>query len=164
MADSAPPPKKIFVLDTNVILHDSSSIRHFADNDIIIPITVLEELDNFKRGNEIINYHARKFVRTLDELCGDAIFNNGVEIGPGLGKISIRLDEEMAPEIKKSFSPLKKDHHILNLAYIITRQHKSQKVVLVTKDVNLRMKTKAVGLLAEDYTSDHIKDVKTLLK
>lgn len=154
--------KKIFVLDTNVILHDSDSLRHFADNDIVIPITVLEELDNFKRGNEIINYHARKFVRTLDELCGDAIFNSGIEIGPGLGKISIRLEEEMEPKLKESFSPLKKDHRILNLAYIITHEHKDLKVVLVTKDVNLRMKAKAVGLLAEDYTSDHIKDLKTL--
>ncbi len=154
--------KKIFILDTNVILHDSDSLRHFADNDIIIPITVLEELDNFKRGNEIINYHARKFVRTLDELCGDAIFNGGIEIGPGLGKISIRLEQEMAPEIKVSFSPLKKDHRILNLAYIITQENKDRKVILVTKDVNLRMKAKAVALLSEDYTSDHIKDLKTL--
>ena len=114
---------------------------------------MLEELDNFKRGNEIINYHARKFVRTLDELCGDAIFNSGIEIGPGLGKISIRLEQEMAPEIKASFSPLKKDHRILNLAFIITQENKERKVVLVTKDVNLRMKAKAVALLAEDYTS-----------
>lgn len=162
MVETKSQEKKIFVLDTNVILHDSDSLRHFDDNDIIIPITVLEELDNFKRGNEIINYHARKFVRTLDELCGDAIFNSGIRIGPGLGKISIRLDEEMAPEIKASFSPLKKDHHILNLAFIITRQNQNLKVILVTKDVNLRMKAKAVGLLAEDYTSDHIKDLKTL--
>ena len=164
MAETAPQDKnkKIFVLDTNVILHDSASLRHFADNDIIIPITVLEELDNFKRGNEIINYHAREFVRALDELSGDAIFDGGITIGPGLGKISIRLEEKMAPEIEVSFSSLKKDHRILNLAYIITHQHKNRKVVLVTKDVNLRMKAKAVGLLAEDYTSDHIKDLKTL--
>ncbi|HDS15216.1 MAG TPA: PhoH family protein [Proteobacteria bacterium] len=154
--------KKIFVLDTNVILHDSSSLQHFADNDIIIPITVLEELDSFKRGNEIINYHAREFVRTLDELCGDTIFDHGVSLGPGRGNISIRLDEELAPEISTSFSPAKKDHHILNLAFIISRQHPERKVVLVTKDVNLRMKAKAVGVLAEDYTSDHIKDIKTL--
>lgn len=154
--------KKIFVLDTNVILHDSDSLHHFAENDIIIPITVLEELDNFKRGNEIINYHARQFVRSLDELCGDAIFDGGVTIGPGLGKISIRLEEEMAPEIKASFSPQKKDHRILNLAYVISHQYKEQKVILVSKDVNLRMKAKAVGLQAEDYTSDHIEDVKAL--
>ncbi|HIE07416.1 MAG TPA: PhoH family protein [Desulfarculaceae bacterium] len=154
--------KKIFVLDTNVILHDSDSFRHFADNDVIIPITVLEELDNFKRGNEIINYHARQFVRSLDELCGDAIFNSGITLGPGLGKISIRLEEEMAPEIKASFTPLKKDHRILNLAYVLSHKEKNRKVILVTKDVNLRMKAKAVGLQAEDYTSDHVKDVKTL--
>ena len=154
--------KKVFVLDTNVILHDSDSLHHFAENDIIIPITVLEELDNFKRGNEIINYHARQFVRSLDELCGDGIFENGVTIGPGLGKISIRLEEEMAPEIKASFSSQKKDHRILNIAYVVSRQFKEQKVILVSKDVNLRMKAKAVGLLAEDYTSDHIEDVRAL--
>ncbi|MBN2707151.1 MAG: PhoH family protein [Deltaproteobacteria bacterium] len=144
------------------MLHDSASLRHFADNDIVIPITVLEELDNFKRGNEIINYHAREFVRTLDELCGDAIFGKGMPIGPGLGHISIHLDEEMADEIKASFSSAKKDHRILNLAYIIHKQNPGRKVILVTKDVNLRMKAKAVGLPAEDYTSDHIKDIKTL--
>ena len=75
--ESGVQEKKIFVLDTNVILHDSDSLHHFAENDIIIPITVLEELDNFKRGNEIINFHARQFVRSLDELCGDGIFENG---------------------------------------------------------------------------------------
>ena len=154
--------KKIFVLDTNVILHDSDSLHHFAENDIIIPITVLEELDNFKRGNEIINFHARQFVRSLDELCGDSIFDGGVTIGPGLGKISIRLEEEMAPEIKASFSAQKKDHRILNLAYVISHQNNEQNVILVSKDVNLRMKAKAVGLQAEDYTSDHIEDIKAL--
>ena len=160
--ESGVQEKKIFVLDTNVILHDSDSLHHFAENDIIIPITVLEELDNFKRGNEIINFHARQFVRSLDELCGDGIFENGVTIGPGLGKISIRLEEDMAPEIKASFSALKKDHRILNLAYVISHQFKERKVILVSKDVNLRMKAKAVGLLAEDYTSDHIEDVRAL--
>ncbi len=154
--------KKVFVLDTNVILHDSDSFQHFAENDVIIPITVLEELDNFKRGNEIINYHARQFVRLLDELCGDSIFNSGISLGPGRGKISIRLEEEMAPEIKASFSPVKKDHRILNIAYVLSLQDRNRKVILVTKDVNLRMKAKAVGLQAEDYTSDHIEDVKAL--
>ena len=160
--ESGVPEKKVFVLDTNVILHDSDSFQHFADNDVVIPITVLEELDNFKRGNEIINYHARRFVRALDELCGDAIFNSGISLGPGLGKISIRLEEEMAPEIKASFNPVKKDHRILNLAYVLSLRDKERKVILVTKDVNLRMKAKAVGLQSEDYTSDHIEDVKVL--
>ena len=154
--------KKIFVLDTNVILHDSASLRQFGENDIVIPITVLEELDNFKRGNQIINFHAREFVRTLDELCGDAIFAGGVSIGPGKGKISIRLEEELVPEIKASFSEVKKDHRILNLAYIISRENPELRVILVSKDVNLRMKAKAVGMLAEDYTTDHIENVRSL--
>jgi len=153
---------KIFILDTNVILHDSSLLDHFKGNDIVIPITVLEELDHFKRGNEIINYHAREFVRTLDRLCGSAIFDRGVSLGPDRGRIFIRLDEEMAPEIKTSFSAAKPDHHILNLAFIITRENPGRRVVLITKDVNLRMKAKAVGVFAEDYTSDRIADVRTL--
>jgi len=154
--------RKIFVLDTNVILHDSSSLQHFAENDIVIPITVIEELDHFKRGNEIINYHAREFVRTLDRICGDAIFGHGVSLGPGRGRIIIRLDEELAPEIKTSFPAAKPDHHILNLAFIIKKENPQRKVILVTKDVNLRVKAKAVGVLAEDYTSDHIANVKAL--
>ena len=154
--------RKIFVLDTNVILHDSASLHHFDDNDVIIPITVLEELDNFKRGNEIINYHAREFVRQLDKLCGSAVFGSGVGLGPGRGRVFIRLDEPLAPEIRASFSAAKADHHILNLAFIVNRENPEHKVILVTKDVNLRMKAKAVGILAEDYTSDHVVDIKTL--
>ena len=71
---------KLFVLDTNVILHDSTCIHHFQENDIAIPITVLEELDNFKRGNEQINYHARDFLRDLDEITGDNLFKKGVSL------------------------------------------------------------------------------------
>ena len=73
--------KKIFVLDTNVILHDSSCIYQFQEHDVVVPITVLEELDQFKKGNETLNYHAREFVRSLDSLSGDKLFNGGVKIG-----------------------------------------------------------------------------------
>ena len=89
-----PKKKKAFVLDTNVILHDSSCIHHFQENDIIVPITVLEELDHFKKGNESINYHAREFIRSLDALAGDSLFNGGIKIGPNLGKLSIKLEQE----------------------------------------------------------------------
>ncbi len=154
--------RKFFVLDTNVILHDSASLEHFAEHDVVIPITVLEELDNFKRGNEIINYHAREFVRRLDRLCNREVFGNGISLGPGRGRIFIRLDEPMAPEIKGSFTAAKADHHILNLAFILKRENPERKVVLVSKDVNLRMKAKAVGIPAEDYTSDHVTDIQSL--
>ena len=75
--------KKTFVLDTNVILHDYRSIYNFEDNDIVIPITVLEELDKFKRGNDQINYHAREFVRELDQISGSDFFQKGAPLGKG---------------------------------------------------------------------------------
>ena len=82
-------PKKIFVLDTNVILHDFHCIYNFEENDIVIPIVALEELDHFKNGNEMINYHAREFVRELDKIAGDKLFNGGIQLGKDLGKLRI---------------------------------------------------------------------------
>lgn len=154
--------KKIFVLDTNVILHDSSCIYQFKSHDIVLPITVLEELDQFKKGNESINYHAREFIRTLDELSGDGLFNDGVKIGPNRGKISIALERRFHEDLALNFSTQKADHHILNIAYCYAKDNSSREVILVTKDGNFRMKAKAAGLMAEDYTTDHVKDVTTL--
>ena len=154
--------KKIFVLDTNVILHDSSCIYQFKENDIVIPITVLEELDQFKKGNETLNYHAREFLRALDSLSGDQIFGDGIEIGPGLGKISVKLDQKIHDDLAFNFLSSKPDHHILNAAYHISRENSRFQVMLVSKDVNLRMKAKSIGLMAQDYTSDHVKDVSAL--
>ena len=79
--------KKTFVLDTNVILHDYRSIYNFEDNDIVIPITVLEELDKFKRGNDQINYHAREFARELDQISGEDFFVKGASLGKGKGNL-----------------------------------------------------------------------------
>ena len=76
---------KIFILDTNVILHDSACINNFQEHDIVIPITVLEELDQFKKGNQTLNYHAREFVRALDALSAGKLLNGGVQIGPDKG-------------------------------------------------------------------------------
>lgn len=154
--------KKTFVLDTNVVLHDNSCIRHFQEHDIIIPITVLEELDQFKKGNESINYQAREFIRTLDALSGAKLFEGGVKIGPAQGKISIKLEREFHPALALNFSKEKADHHILNIAYCYAQEHPTEQVMLVTKDGNFRMKAKSVGLKAEDYTTDHVKDLSTL--
>jgi PhoH-like ATPase len=156
--------KKIFVLDTNVILHDSSCIRQFQENDVVVPITVLEELDKFKTGNRTINYHARNFLRELDDLSAHKLFNGGVKIGPEMGNISVKIEEELAPEIKKNFSAEKPDHHILNIAFLIDQYNSDRKVILISKDVNLRMKAKALGLLSEDYTTDHVRNVSKLYK
>lgn len=156
--------KKTFVLDTNVILHDSSCIYQFDEHDIVIPITVIEELDRFKKGKETLNCNAREFVRSLDSLIGDKIFNGGVCIGPGKGRISVSLEREFHQKLKANFSADKPDHHILNTAYHTAETHSFERVVLVTKDVNLRMKAKSIGLMAENYTSDHVQNVAELFK
>ncbi len=154
-----PTQKKIFILDTNVILHDSSCIHHFDEHDIIIPITVLEELDQFKKGSQIINFHARQFVRELDNLSSDKLFNGGLPLGEGKGSISVRLERDQHPDLLNNFPNVDKaDHRILNIAYHISQEYKGRSAILVSKDVNLRMKARAIELLAEDYTTDHVRD------
>lgn len=154
--------KKIFVLDTNVILHDSSCIYQFEEHDVIIPITVLEELDHFKKGNESVNFHAREFVRTLDSISGDKLFSKGIRISDNSGRVAIRLNYKFDESLSNNFSTDVADHRILNTAYILNRDNPTRKVILVSKDVNLRMKAKSVGLLAQDYKTDHIKDISSV--
>ncbi len=154
--------KKIFVIDTNVILHDSSCVYQFQEHDVAIPISVLEELDKFKKGNETLNFHAREFLRALDCMSQDKLFEDGAQIGPGQGKIIVKLDREFHKDLSFNFSILSIDHHILNSAYYLSKKYPNKKITLVTKDVNLRMKAKAIGLFAEDYTTDHVRDISEL--
>jgi PhoH-like ATPase len=150
-------PPKTFVLDTNVILHDSTCIHQFKDNNIVIPITVIEEIDHFKRGSQVINLNAREFARTLDSLTGSALFDGGISLGKGKGKVKIAITKGLNDEIKDVFREDNHDHRILSTAYEIQKQLSSKEsVILVSKDVNLRMKAKAIGILAEDYTTDRI--------
>ncbi len=158
MTSSSSP--KTFILDTNVILHDSACINNFQEHDIVIPITVLEELDHFKKGNQTLNFHAREFVRSLDNLSAGKLLNGGVRIGPDKGKVSIKLEQVIHEDLRLHFpSASKPDHQILNIGYYLAKEDPSRRYILVTKDVNLRMKAKSVGLLAEDYTTDHVKDI-----
>lgn len=159
----APKRKKIFVLDTNVILHDSSCLYQFGEHDLVVPIPVVEELDQFKKGNQSINFHAREFARALDELSGNKLFNGGARIGPGQGLIRVKLESRMHDDLVANFSN-KADHQILNIAYHLAQEEAKRQVVLVSKDVNLRMKAGAVGIRAEDYKSDHVKDLSTLYR
>ncbi len=156
--------RKIFVLDTNVLLHDSSSIYQFDEHDVVIPITVLEELDQFKKGNESLNYHARECLRALDALSADGLFTGGVQIGPDQGFISVRLEMAFSPEFSLNFSSSIPDHHILHIAFTLAKEQPHRQVILVTKDVNLRMKAKSIGLMAQDYTTDHVRDVSSLYR
>ena len=161
---SSSKKKKVFVLDTNVILHDSTCLYHFDEHDVVVPIVVIEELDRFKKGKDILNCNAREFLRSLDALTGDSIFNGGVPIGTGKGNISVRLGLPFHQKIIANFSRDKVDHHILNAAYHVALDKSFQSAILVTKDINLRMKAKSVGLLAEDYTTDHVKNISELYK
>jgi len=152
----------VFVLDTNVILHDSNCIYKFEKNDLVVPISVLEELDNFKKGNDSLNFHAREFVRIIDSLSGDRMFDKGVTIGPNMGRLRVVMSAPMHKDLLASFPVQKVDHQILNTAYTLHKASRTRPVVLVTKDVNLRMKAKAVGLPAQDYRNDHVKNISDL--
>jgi len=151
--------KKIFILDTNVLLHDYKCIYNFQENDIVIPIVALEELDKFKKGNDQINYNAREFTRELDKITGDGLFNGGVPLGEGLGKLSIDTVKPFSPEFKDSFPDNTPDHRILAIADYTKQHNKDRPVVLISKDINLRMKAKSIGLVSQDYENDKIRDI-----
>ncbi len=154
---------KLFVLDTNVILHDSSCITHFEENDIAIPITVLEELDNFKRGNEQIHFNARDFLRILDELTGDQLFEDGVSIGKNKGKIRVIVGKDWHPGLGFLSTEDTPDHRILNVAMWLKEDNKkSTELIIVSKDTNLRMKAKSLGIPAQDYTTDKVESVEKI--
>ncbi len=155
---------KIFVLDTNVILHDYTCIYQFQDNDVILPITVLEELDKFKRGNDLINFQAREFTRLLDEIVGDELFNGGKLLGPGKGKLRIETGKPFSDELKASFKEDIPDHRILSIADYIAKSYPKRKTVLISKDINLRMKAKSLRIQSEDYKTDQVTDENVLDK
>ncbi len=154
---------KIFVLDTSVILYDHNAIRSFQEHDVVIPITVLEELDNFKKGNDVLNYEAREFIRILDGLAGDDLINNWTAInGPDSGNFMVAMSGDSDLDAEEVFGEKKPDHRILNTALTMQKQYPDRKVVLVSKDINLRLKAKAVNVMAEDYTTGKVKNLDKL--
>lgn len=154
--------KKTFIIDTNVILYDFRCIHSFAHNDIVIPITVLEELDSFKRGKDQIHYNAREFFRILDGLSGEKLVKEGASLGKGKGKIQIVTNHQNEPEVNQIFSENKTDHRILSIALYLTKKNTNHHVVLVSKDVNLRLKAKSLRIRAKDYAADRIEDMDKL--
>lgn len=160
-----PPAKpKLFVIDTNVILHDSSCLEHFQENDIALPITVLEELDHFKRGNEMINFHAREFLRRLDLITGDIISEKGVSLGEGHGSLRVIVSLEKDHLLKEIFHDDTPDHRILACTYNLAKANAKREIILVSKDTNLRMKAKSVGVFAQDYTTDKIESIEKIYR
>jgi PhoH-like ATPase len=155
--------KKIFVLDTSVILYDNKSIKNFEEHDVAIPITVLEELDNFKKGNDTINFEAREFIRYVDKLSSEHTLTNWIPInGPNKGSFKVVMNEKVKVDAQVVFGERKADHRILNAALALKDQFPERPVILVTKDVNLRLKAKSLSLQAEDYETGKIKNIDTL--
>ncbi len=156
--------KKLFIIDTNVLLHDYKCIYNFEENDVIIPIVVLEELDKFKRGNDLINFHAREFTRELDKLSGDMLLTANIPLGENLGNMHIETGKDFSDKVSQSFPERTPDHRILAIADYVCSANKDKAVVLITKDINLRMKAKSLGILAQDYQNDKVANIDDLYK
>jgi len=151
--------KKNFVLDTNVILHDYKCIEKFEENDIYLPIVVLEELDKFKKGSDQINYNAREFVRELDALTSNDLFLKGASLGDGKGTLYIVTGDKFTEKVALSFPEKTADNRILSCATWVAETKPKMKTILVTKDINLRMKARALGITVEDYINDKVVNV-----
>ena len=149
--------KKIFLLDTSVLLHDHQAIINFKGNNVAIPITVLEELDKFKLGNDTKNFSAREVIRFIDKLSTGANLQEWIPLGGDLGGFKIVMEfNPKTLDAEKIYSSGKNDHKIINAALFLKEQDVKNEVVLVTKDINLRIKSKALGVLAEDYETGKV--------
>src|SRR3954471_10270723 len=157
--------KKVFIRDTSVILFEHNSILNFDEHDIGIPITVLEELDNFKKGNDTKNFEAREFIRLIDKLAKDKMLHNWNRLnGKTKGNFKVLMEtggSNGTLDANKVFNEYKADHRILNSALILQKEE-DRKVILVSKDINLRLKAKALGLQAEDYTTGKVQNLNSL--
>ncbi len=151
--------KKNFIIDTNVILHDYSFLDNFEENDIYIPFVVLEELDKFKKGNEQINFNARAFVRELDLITDDNLFKQGADLGVGRGRLYIVNSVRPHEKIVEAFPDRTPDNRILSTVLDVIEKHPKMKTILVTKDINLRMKARSLGIPVEDYINDKVIDI-----
>ncbi len=161
MAKVTKKAPKIFVLDTSVILHDHNSIFNFKEHDVAIPIIVLEELDNFKRGNDSKNFEAREAIRLIDNLATENTLDDWIPLSKEYkSRLKVLFNEKMTGvDAEKVFGEKKADHKILNAALELGEKEKGRQIILVSKDINLRLKAKALGMQAEDYLTGKVKNV-----
>jgi PhoH-like ATPase len=153
--------KKIYVLDTSVYLTDSDSLRAYENNDIVIPLKVLEEIDNNKKRQDSVGINAREIIRNLDSLREQGSLYKGVRIEKGKGLLSVKLckNENLPPGLDISVP----DNEIIAVALNQKEEFPKKKVVVVTRDINMRVKCDALGLITEDYqTNQAVKDTSLL--
>ncbi len=176
--------KKVFVLDTNVIMHDHTCIHKFQEHDVVIPMTVLEELDTYKKHSDARGFNVREFHRQLDEFRKvritqevntgkggkgkekkevSALFNGGVSLGENMGKIHIKtFPRKLHSRVKDIFHEEKGDHRILSAVCHVIDKNQDKKVILVSKDINLRLKAEGINMEAQDYENDKVANVDEL--
>ncbi|MDG1350301.1 MAG: PhoH family protein [Crocinitomicaceae bacterium] len=149
--------QKIFVLDTSVLLHDHQAITTFEDNNVAIPITVLEELDKFKVGNDTKNFCAREVIRFIDKLSGSGGLQDWISLGKGKGNFRVIMEQKPKKlDAEHIYAEGKNDHKIINAALFLKENEPKKSITLVTKDINLRIKAKALGVIAEDYETGKV--------
>jgi PhoH-like ATPase len=167
---AAPVQKKLFVVDTNVLMHDPSSLFRFAEHDVYLPMMTLEELDNHKRGMSEVSRNARQVSRSLDSLVaavGDRSMDQGIELSAlGNRDAGGRLffqTQAVASMLPSSLPVGKADNQILGVVRTLQDENPGREVVLVSKDINMRIKARALGLRAEDYFNDQVLEDTDLL-
>ncbi|MES2556755.1 MAG: PhoH family protein [Bacteroidota bacterium] len=154
-----PKKQKLFVLDTSVLLHDHHAIMHFERHDVAIPITVLEELDKFKIGNDTKNFSAREVIRFIDRISLTGGLQTWISLGKSMGSFKVLLNQSPTGiDAEEMYGSGKNDHKIINATLAVKEEDANRDVILVTKDINLRIKAKALGIHAEDYETGKVDD------
>src|SRR5262245_43534816 len=160
---------KLFVLDTNVLMHDPTSVFHFEEHDVYLPMLTLEELDANKKGMTEVARNARQASRFLDELV--SAMPNGIQDGMPLevrsngaatGRVYLQTDTVTTP-LPGNLASGKADNQIIGVALHEAKAHPKRQVILVSKDINMRIKARAIGLAAEDYFNDKVLEDTELL-
>jgi len=151
----APHERKIYILDTNVLIHDPNALSRFDEHDVVLPVVVLEEMDKVKRGVDELARNVREVSRYLDEISDVENMDEGCPL-PGGGRLFFRMSHDVHDVLPESFSRNYGDNRILAVTMALKNENPEREVILVSKDINLRIKARAVGLVSEDYRSDRV--------
>ena len=156
--------KKNLIIDTNVFLSDSECFTRFQNNDLFIPIKVLEELDKHKTRQDSVGFHARRTIKKFDALRVSGSLSKGVRLGKGLGMLKVLKVEELAiDKLPLGLSHKSADHLILAGALAIKEENPKRKCIVVSQDINMRVIADALGLLSEDYQSSQVVDSRDVI-
>jgi len=150
--------RKIYVLDTNVLIHDPQAIKRFDEHDVVLPIVVLEEMDKVKRGFDELARNVREVSRYLDSLSeGGGDLAAGCPL-PGGGRLFFELNHRALEMLPEALAKGTGDNRIIAVTMSLQKEHADREVILISKDINLRIKARALGLVTQDYRSDRVVD------